>query len=110
MTRHLHKIRHHARRAVRATLTFLGRVAESVKGELSRDEWKRVATKFAGTYMAGVSYKVITKDPSFYGELLAPLVPATVIGLGDALRRLGHGSEPGTPPDGPLPPASEPTA
>lgn len=109
MTRPLHRLHHHARRAVRGIVVFLSPVAESVRGELCREEWKRVAVKFTGTYLAGVSYKVIVKDPSFYGDLIAPLVPAAVIGLGDAIRRLGHGTEPpppGTPPDGPLPPES----
>lgn len=108
MTRPLHRLHHHARRAVRAVVFFLSPVADSVKGEINRDEWKRVATKFCGTYLAGVSYKVMTKDPTFYGELVGPLVPAAVVGLCDAVRRLNHGTEPGTPPDGLLPPSSEP--
>lgn len=110
MTRPLHRLHHHARRAVRVTLAFFGPVADSIRGELNKEERQRIAVKMIATVcMAHGAVDSMTKDPTIYTDFVGPVALAAGVGALDAFRRLRHGTEPGTPPDGPSPPASTPS-
>lgn len=116
MIEHVHRLRRnlvrHTIRAGRAILVFMGPVAEPIKRQISKEEWQRVAVKFTGAYFTtGLTVHEMAKDPTFYDQFVGPLVPATLVGIVDAIHHYNHGRDPGEAATNEaqiLPPASTP--